>query len=37
MRGGSTSRRRLFDMEHTSLADHFEEYSGTPVIKPFLL
>ncbi|OWM67125.1 hypothetical protein CDL15_Pgr000577 [Punica granatum] len=33
MRGGSTSLRRLFDMEHTSLADYFEEYSGSPVIK----
>lgn len=34
MRGGSTSLRRLFDMEHTSLADHFEDYSGGPVTKP---
>ncbi|KAK9289374.1 hypothetical protein L1049_007529 [Liquidambar formosana] len=33
MKGGSTSLRRLFDMEHTSLATHFEEYSGSPIIK----
>ncbi|PWA34903.1 hypothetical protein CTI12_AA614730 [Artemisia annua] len=29
MKKGSTSLRRLFDMEHTSLANHFECYSGS--------
>nr|GEY85178.1 hypothetical protein [Tanacetum cinerariifolium] len=29
MKKGSTSLRRLFDMEHTSLANHFEYYSGS--------
>ncbi|KAK6943100.1 hypothetical protein RJ641_028477 [Dillenia turbinata] len=33
MKGGSTSLRRLFDMEHTSLANHFENYSGSPITK----
>ncbi|KAJ0087827.1 hypothetical protein Patl1_31675 [Pistacia atlantica] len=33
MKGGSTSLRRLFDMEHTSLATHFDNYSGSPIIK----
>lgn len=28
MKKGSTSLRRLFDMEHTSLSNHFEFYSG---------
>lgn len=28
--------RRLFDMEHTSLAKHFE-YGGSPIIKPIPL
>ncbi|KAI4353287.1 hypothetical protein L6164_002249 [Bauhinia variegata] len=37
MKGGSTSLRRLFDMEHTSLATHFEFYSGSPMIKPISL
>ncbi|KAM7270689.1 hypothetical protein ACFE04_029903 [Oxalis oulophora] len=37
MRGGGTSLRRLFDMEHTSLSNHFEDYSGSPVIKPIYL
>ncbi|KAK7339859.1 hypothetical protein VNO77_20545 [Canavalia gladiata] len=37
MKGGSTSMRRLFDMEHTSLAAHFECYSGSPIIKPISL
>ena len=37
MRSGSTSLRRLFDMEHTSLATYFEDYSGSPVIKPIFL
>lgn len=29
--------RRLFDMEHTSLATHWKDYSGSPIIKPILL
>ncbi|KAF3449736.1 hypothetical protein FNV43_RR10467 [Rhamnella rubrinervis] len=33
MRRGSTSLRRLFDMEHTSLSTYFESYSGSPLIK----
>ncbi|KAF5206733.1 hypothetical protein FRX31_003677 [Thalictrum thalictroides] len=37
MKGGSTSLRRLFDMEHTSLGNHFKDYSGSPIIKPILL
>ncbi|KAK4253231.1 hypothetical protein QN277_010561 [Acacia crassicarpa] len=37
MKGGSTSLRRLFEMEHTSLATHFEYYSGSPLIKPIPL
>lgn len=37
MKGGSTSMRRLFDMEHTSLATHFDLYSGSPIIKPISL
>ncbi|KAL8509168.1 hypothetical protein ACS0TY_016380 [Phlomoides rotata] len=37
MREGSTSLRRLFDMEHTSLANHFNDYSLSPIIKPILL
>ncbi|KAJ4704476.1 ATP-dependent Clp protease proteolytic subunit like [Melia azedarach] len=30
MKGGSTSLRRLFDMEHTSLSTYFDKYSGSP-------
>lgn len=37
MKDGSTSLRRLFDMEHTSLSTHFQDYSGSPIIKPILL
>jgi len=37
MKGGSTSMRRLFDMEHTSLANHFEFYTGSPITKPISL
>lgn len=37
MKGGNTSLRRLFEMEHTSLATHMKEYSGSPIIKPILL
>lgn len=37
MKGGNTSLRRLFDMEHTSLGTHMKEYSGSPIIKPILL
>ncbi|KAF8032006.1 hypothetical protein BT93_D1041 [Corymbia citriodora subsp. variegata] len=33
MKSGSTSLRRLFGMEHTSLADYLDEYSATPVVK----
>ncbi|KAK2657089.1 hypothetical protein Ddye_010141 [Dipteronia dyeriana] len=34
MKNGSTSLRRLFDMEHTSLATYFDNYSGSPITKP---
>lgn len=37
MKRGSTSLRRLFAMEHTSLATHFDHYSGSPLIKPIPL
>ncbi|AES79451.1 hypothetical protein MtrunA17_Chr7g0241901 [Medicago truncatula] len=37
MKVGSTSMRRLFDMEHTSLSNHFDYYSGSPIIKPISL
>ncbi|CAJ2670703.1 unnamed protein product [Trifolium pratense] len=37
MKGGSTSMRRLFDMEHISLSNHFDYYSGSPIIKPISL
>lgn len=37
MKEGSTSLRRLFDMEHTSLENYFKDYSGSPIIKPILL
>ncbi|KAL3536501.1 hypothetical protein ACH5RR_004962 [Cinchona calisaya] len=37
MKEGSTSLRRLFDMEHTSLNTYFKDYSGSPIIKPILL
>lgn len=37
MKEGNTSLRRLFNMEHTSLATHMKEYSGSPMIKPILL
>jgi len=37
MKGGSTSMRRLFDMEHTSLSNHFNYYSGSPIIKSITL
>nr|GME01525.1 serine/threonine-protein phosphatase 4 regulatory subunit 3-like isoform X1 [Ipomoea batatas] len=33
MKEGSTSLRRLFDMEHTSLAAYLRDYSGSPVFK----
>ncbi|KAL4557884.1 hypothetical protein LXL04_036078 [Taraxacum kok-saghyz] len=33
MKKGSTSLRRLFDMEHTSLANHFDFYCCSPEIK----
>ncbi|KAL7161941.1 hypothetical protein ACSBR2_042422 [Camellia fascicularis] len=33
MKEGRTSLRRLFDMEHTSLATHMNDYSGSPIIK----
>lgn len=33
MKGGSTSLGRLFDMEHTSLATYFQDYSGSPAVK----
>ncbi|KAL7092641.1 hypothetical protein ACP275_12G175900 [Erythranthe tilingii] len=37
MKEGNTSLRRLFDMEHTSLANYFNDYSVSPIIKPILL
>ncbi|KAM5560378.1 hypothetical protein ABKV19_021512 [Rosa sericea] len=37
MKVGNTSLKRLFEMEHTSLANHFDDLSGSPVIKPILL
>ncbi|CAK9319880.1 unnamed protein product [Citrullus colocynthis] len=37
MRAGNTSLRRLFDMQHTSLATYFDRYSGSPMIKPIPL
>ncbi|XXG60111.1 hypothetical protein AAC387_Pa04g2088 [Persea americana] len=37
MKGGNASLRRLFDMEHTCLSTHFNDYSGSPVIKPIYL
>ncbi|KAK4396135.1 Auxin transporter-like protein 2 [Sesamum angolense] len=37
MREGSTSLRRLFDMEHTSLGNYFKDYTVSPIIKPVLL
>lgn len=37
MKEGSTSLRRLFDMEHTTLKNYFHDYSGSPIIKPILL
>ncbi|KAL7133934.1 hypothetical protein ABFS83_12G172800 [Erythranthe nasuta] len=37
MKEGNTSLRRLFDMEHTSLATYFNDYSVSPIIKPILL
>lgn len=33
MKNGSTSLRRLFQMEHTSLSTYFDSYSGSPVTK----
>ena len=33
IKGGSTSLRRLLEMEHTSLATHIEYYSDSPIIK----
>lgn len=37
MKEGSTSLRRLFDLQHTSLKTYLEDYSGSPIIKPILL
>ncbi|KGN54372.1 hypothetical protein Csa_017974 [Cucumis sativus] len=33
MKAGNTSLRRLFEMQHTSLATYFRKYSGSPMIK----
>ncbi|XWS55547.1 hypothetical protein CRYUN_Cryun09bG0009500 [Craigia yunnanensis] len=33
MKSGSTSLKRLFDMEHTRLLTHFRDYSCLPMIK----
>lgn len=37
MREGSAPLKRLFDMEHTSLEKYFNDYSGSPLIRPILL
>ncbi|XP_022978287.1 uncharacterized protein LOC111478319 isoform X2 [Cucurbita maxima] len=37
MKAGNASLRRLFDMQHTSLATYFDKYSGSPTIKPIPL
>ncbi|KAL2229539.1 UNVERIFIED_CONTAM: hypothetical protein Sindi_1933600 [Sesamum indicum] len=37
MKDGSTSLRRLFDMEHTSLGNYFKDYCVSPIVKPVLL
>ncbi|CAI9097329.1 OLC1v1033723C1 [Oldenlandia corymbosa var. corymbosa] len=37
MKVGSTSLRRLIDMEHTTLKTYLDEYSGSPMIKPIFL
>ncbi|XP_011047437.1 PREDICTED: uncharacterized protein LOC105141780 [Populus euphratica] len=37
MKVESLSLRRLFDMEHTSLATHFQDSSGSPIINPIPL
>ncbi|KAI5663563.1 hypothetical protein M9H77_22886 [Catharanthus roseus] len=37
MKEGSTSLRRLFEMEHTSLKNYLKDYSGSPMIKPIFL
>ncbi|KAK8518138.1 hypothetical protein V6N13_027623 [Hibiscus sabdariffa] len=33
MKSGSTSLKRLFESDHTSLLTHFQDYSGSPVLK----
>ncbi|GMI71410.1 hypothetical protein HRI_000810300 [Hibiscus trionum] len=33
MKSGSTSLKRLFETEHTSLLTHFQDYSGSPLLK----
>ncbi|KAK8479776.1 hypothetical protein V6N11_049404 [Hibiscus sabdariffa] len=33
MKSGSTSLKRLFESEHTSLLTHLQDYSGSPVLK----
>ncbi|ERN09756.1 hypothetical protein AMTRI_Chr08g202020 [Amborella trichopoda] len=37
MKARNGSLKRLFSMEHTSLSKHFNDYSGSPVIKPLYL
>lgn len=37
MKEGSTSLRRLFDMEHTSLGNYLKDYSVSTIIRPSLL
>lgn len=37
MKVGNTSLRRLFDMDHTTLGNHFEDFSGSSIVKPVLL
>lgn len=37
MKGGGTRLGRLFDMEHTSLAAHMKEYSGSPTTRSIFL
>ncbi|TQD87792.1 hypothetical protein C1H46_026644 [Malus baccata] len=37
MKVGNTSLRILFDMEHPTLGNHFEDFSGSSIVKPILL
>ncbi|KAL3654928.1 hypothetical protein CASFOL_000714 [Castilleja foliolosa] len=37
MKEGSTSLRRLFDMEHINLGNYLKDYSVSPIIRPIFL